>query len=52
MPGAERHSKSFNQCLGSPSVQISGLCRHSESYEHKDASRHAEKVIKSPSVYQ
>ena len=26
---------------------MSGLCRHNESYEHKDASRHAEKVIRS-----
>ena len=41
-----------NQCLGPPSVQISGLCRHNESYEHKGASRQAEKVIKSQIVYQ
>jgi len=31
---------------------MSGLCRHHESYEHKDASRHAEKVMKSQIVYQ
>ena len=37
----------FNQCLGPPSVQMSGLCRRNESYEHTDASRHAEKVNKS-----
>jgi len=52
MPEAERHSKSFNQCMGPPSVRISGLCRHNESYTHKDVSRHAEKVIKSQIVYQ
>ena len=28
MPGAERHTKSSNQCLGPPSVQMSSLCRH------------------------
>ena len=40
--------KSCNQCLSSPNVQMSGLCRHNASYEqHKDASRHAEKVIRS-----
>ena len=50
MPGAERQT-SFNQYLGPQSVQMSGLCRHSESYEHIDASRHAEKVIKSQIVY-
>jgi len=33
-------------------VQMSDLCRHSESYEHKDASRQAEKVIRSQIVYQ
>ena len=52
MLGAERHTKSFNQCLGPPSVQISGLYRHNESYEYKDASRQAKKVIKSQIVYQ
>ena len=67
MPGAERHS-SFNQCLGPPSVQMSGLwrhnemgppsvqmsglCRHNERYEHKDASRQAAIVIRSQIVYQ
>ena len=30
---------------------MSGLCRHSESYEHTDASRHAEKVIKSEYIF-
>jgi len=34
-----------------PSVQMSGLCTH-KRYEHKDASRQAEKVIKSQIVYQ
>ena len=38
--------------MGPPSVHISGLCRHNESYKHKDASRQAEKVIKSQIVYQ
>ena len=51
MPGAERHS-SFNQCLGPPTVHMSGLSRQNESYVHKDASRDAEKVIKSQIVYQ
>ena len=32
---------------GPPIVQMSGICRNNESYEYKDASRHAEKVIKS-----
>jgi len=27
-------------------VQMSDLCRHSKSYEHKDVSRHAETVFK------
>ena len=31
---------------------MSGLFRHNESYEHKDVSRHAEKVIKSQIVNQ
>ena len=31
---------------------MSGLCRHNESYEHNDANRHAETVIKSQIVYQ
>ena len=44
MPGAERHTKSVNQCLGPPSVQMSDLCRHSESYEHKDASRESYQI--------
>jgi len=62
MPGVERHT-SFNQCLGPPSVQMSGLCRHNEMgppsvqmsglcrHEHKYANRHAEKVINSLIVY-
>ena len=44
--------QSFNQCLGPPSVQMSGLCRHHESYEHKDASRPTEKVLICQIVYQ
>ena len=37
---------------GTTKCQMSGLCRHTESYKHKDASRQAEKVIKSQIVYQ
>ena len=36
---ARSRETSFNQCLGPPGVQMSILCRHTESYRHKDASR-------------
>jgi len=52
MPGAERHTKVLTNVRAQLSDQISGLCRHNESYEHKDANRHAEKVIKCQVVYQ
>jgi len=49
MPGVERHTKVLTICP--PSVQKSSLCRHDESYKHKDASIHAEKVTKFQIVY-
>ena len=52
MPGAERHTKVLTNVWAQLSDQISDLCRHNESYEHTDANRHAEKVIKCQVVYQ
>ena len=50
MPGAERHTKVLTNVWTHQVFKCLGY--ESESYEHKDASRHAEKFIRSQIVYQ
>jgi len=52
MPGAERHTKVLTNVWAQVFKCLALWCRHNESYEHKDASRHAKKVIRSQIVYQ